>query len=150
MPFTIRTAQNYMKLLRYKEQLQDQNITSLSNAYALINGEPTPEEVISADGSTNTSTEGWSFVKSTVSLDGFESPKRRPKGFVGKLQIDKELVTRMVNEEYPFEGRKGKYLKMVIAIPSSTKSMDPKLLGDFLHTACDYLKPGGKLIFHKK
>lgn len=150
MPFTIRTAQNYMKLFRYEEQLREQNVTSLSNAYALISGDPMPEEVLSATDSTDISNAGWSVVSSIVSLDGFELPKRRPKGFTGKFQIDKELVTRMVNEEYPFEGRKGKYLKMVVKIPNSNKSMDPKLLGDFLYEACDYLKEGGKLIFHKK
>ncbi len=150
MPFTIRTAQNYMKLFRYKEQLQDQNVNSLSDAYALISGDPMPEEVISATDSTNLSNEGWSVVSSRVSLDGFELPERRPKGFVGKLQIDKELVTRMVNEEHPFEGRKGKYLKMVVDVSGSNKSMDPELLGDFLNAACDFLADGGKLIFHKK
>jgi hypothetical protein len=150
MPFTIRTAQNYMKLFHHEEQLRDQKVTSLSNAYALISGDPMPEEVISATDSTNFPNDGWSIVSSKVSLDGFEMPKKRPKGFVGKVQIDKELVTRMVNEEYPFEGRKGKYMKLVVDIPNSNKSMDPKLLGDFLYNACDFLKEGGKLIFHKK
>ena len=150
MPFTVRTGQNYMKLFCYKEQLQAQNITSLCDAYAFINGEAMPNEVISATDSTDVTSTSCSIVGSTVSQDGFEFPKRRPKGLQTELQIDRELVTRMANEECPFEGLKGKYLKIVVDVSNFKKTTDPKLLGDFLYNACDYLKPGGKLIMYKK
>ena len=150
MPFTVRTGQNYMKLFCYKEQLQAQNITSLCDAYAFINGEAMPNEVISATDSTDVTSTSCSIVGSTVSQDGFEFPKRRPKGLKTELQIDRELVTQMANEEGSFEGLKGKYLKIVVDVSNFKKTMDPKLLGDFLYNACDYLKPGGKLIMYKK
>ncbi|MHB9069643.1 MAG: DUF3102 domain-containing protein [Sedimentisphaerales bacterium] len=149
MPFTVRTAQSYMRLFYYKDELQSKKITSLCDAYAFINGEATPDKVDTVSDSTDITNVGWSVVQ-TVSLDGSEPPKKHPKGFADKLYIDKELVNRMANGEYPFEGRKGKYLKIVVDISNSKKSMTPELLGDFLYTACDYLKSGGKLILHKK
>ncbi len=150
MPFTVRTGQNYMKLFCYIEQLQAKKITSLCDAYAFINGEETPNEIIPPNDSTDITSPSCSIVGSTVSLDDFELPKRRPKGIETKLQIDRKLVTRMANEEYPFEGLKEKYLKIVVDVSNFKKTMDPKLLGDFLYNACDYLKPGGKLIMHKR
>ena len=149
MPFTVRTSQNYMKLFHYKEQLQAENTTSLCDAYALINGEATPNEIISATDSTNIASTACSVVSSTIACDGSELPKKRPTGLEKKLKIDRELVERMANEEFPFVGYKGKYLKLVVDISRSKNSLDPKLLGKFLYYACDYLKAGGKLILHK-
>lgn len=150
MPFTVRTGQNYMKLFLYKEQLQAEKITSLCDAYASINGEATPNEVISATDSTDVTSPGCSVVGSTVNIDGFELPKRRAKGLKTELQIDRALVTQMANEKFPFKGLKGKYLKIVVDVSNFKNTTDSKLLGDFLYNACDYLKPGGKLIMYKK
>ena len=150
MPFTVRTGQNYMKLFLYKGQLQAEKITSLCDAYAFINGEATPNEVISATDSTDITSVSCSVVGSTVNIDGFELPKRRAKGLKTELQIDSALVTQMANEKFPFKGLKGKYLKIVVDVSNFKNTTDPKLLGDFLYNACDYLKPGGKLIMHKK
>ena len=149
MPFSVRTGQNYMKVFHYNEEFQNNNITSLSDAYALVNGEAMPDEVISPTDSTNT-TSGCVVTGAMVSMDGFELPKRRAKGLMRNLIVDKELVNRMANEEYPFGGEKEKYIKLVVDISRSIKGMEPKLLGEFIHCACDYLKDGGKLILHKK
>ena len=150
MPFTVRTGQNYTKLFLYKEHLQAEKITSLCDAYAYINGEATPNEILPATDSTDVTSTSCSVVGSTVNVDGYELPKRRAKGLETELQIDRALVTQMANEEFPFEGLKGKYLKIVVDVSNFKNRTDPKLLGDFLYNACDYLKPGGKLIFHKR
>lgn len=148
LPFTVRTAQSYMKLYIYKDSLLNSGVTSLSEAYAALKGEATPDEVIDADDSVNTDPK-WEIKEASVDLDKKMLPKKKAKGVVKELAINQEVVARIREQEYPFEDSRGKCLKIIVGVPRSDK-YDKELIGDFVLEASRLLKPGGKLIFHKK
>ena len=148
LPFTVRTGQNYMKLYYHKDELASKNITALSEAYAALRGEATPDEVIDADDSVDTEPK-WKVVDTHVSLDTAKPlPKKKAKGGIKNLTINQETITRMKNQEFPFEDSRGKYIKIVVNVPAP--GMSKVLVGEFIIEASQLLMAGGKLIIHKK
>lgn len=147
LPFTVRTGQNYMKLYYHKDELASKNITALSDAYAALKGEATPDEVIDADDSVDTESK-WQVVETHVSLDTKPLPKKKAKGQIKELTISQEVITRMKNQEFPFEDSRGKYIKIVVGVPGP--GVSSRLIGEFIIEASQLLMSGGKLIIHKK
>lgn len=149
LPLTIRTAQNYMKLYHYREMFRQKEITTISDAYAALKGESTPEEVIEVNDSIDVSSKPM-MVDTRVDLDNMTLPTKKAKGRMGKIVIDEEVISRIKNEDYPFDQEsKGKYVKIVIEIRKSCKN-DVDLLGESLVAMSSLLKSGGKIIFLKK
>ena len=72
LPFDIRTAQNYMKLYICKEELERKEITTISDAYAALEGEATPEEIIEVDDSIDISSKP-TIVNTWIELDNMLS-----------------------------------------------------------------------------
>ena len=147
LPFTRRTGQNYMKLFLSREKLEKENVQSLTEAYACLKGEPIPDEVIDADDSLDT--KGKCVINETfVEVDDLKLPKKKAQGLMNTLDISKEVISQIRNQDYPFLDTKGRYLKVVVKIPIA-KYMDGPLIGEFVCAVSSLLKPGGKLIFHK-
>jgi len=148
LPFSKRTAQNYMKLFLHREELEKQGVQSLTEAYAHLKGEATPDEVIDADDSLDTKGK-WVIVNGSVDVDNLNLPKKKAHGLMDTLTVDKEVIHRIRNQEHPFKNSKERYRKLVVQIPRA-KDMDDRLIGEFVCAVSTLLKPGGKLIFHKK
>ena len=148
LPFSSRTAQNYMRLYNYKKKLWDTGVTSLSEAYAALKGEAAPDEVIDADDSVGTG--GKLVIKDTgINIDNMMLPKKKAEGRVKELVVDQEVIDRIREQDFPFEHSKGKYLKIVVSVPNRNVCKSD-IVGEFVLEASKLLKPGGKLIFHKK
>jgi len=148
LPFSRRTAQNYMKLFLHREELEKQGVQSLTEAYAHLKGEATPDEVIDADDSLDTKGK-WVIVNGSVDVDNLNLPKKKAHGLMDTLTVDKEVISRIRNQEHPFKNSKERYRKLVVQIPRA-KDMDDRLIGEFVCAVSSLLKSGGKLIFHKK
>jgi hypothetical protein len=149
LPFTIRTAQNYMKLYHCKEELEKKKITTISDAYAALKGEATPEEIIVVNDSIDISSKP-TIVDTCIDLDNMSLPTKKAKGRMSKLVIDEEVISRIKNEDYPFDQEsKGKYVKIVVEIRNPYKH-DVELLGESFIAMSSLLKSGGKVIFQKK
>ncbi len=147
LPFTRRTCQNYMNLFLRRELLEKENVQSLTEAYACLQGKPLPNDLIDVDDSLDTKGE-WVIAETFVDVDDVELPKKKAQGLMDTLRVSKEVISQIQNEDYPFEGSKGRYIKVVVQIPSA-KYMDEPLIGEFVCAVSSLLKPGGKLIFHK-
>lgn len=149
LPFNIRTAQNYMNLYKCRDELLRKNITTINDAYAALKGETTPEEIVEVDDGVDTSP-NLMIIDTRVELDNMALPTKKAKGRMSKLMIDEEVISRIKNEDYPFDQEsKGKYVKIVIEIGNTSKQ-DATLLGESVIAMSTLLKHGGKLIFHKK
>lgn len=149
LPFTIRTAQNYMKLYLHKDELKQKKITTISDAYSALKGEATPEEDIEVNDSIDISSKPM-IVDTYVELDKMSLPTKKAEGRMGKLVIDEEVISRIKDGDYPFDQEsKGKYVKIVIEIRNTCKN-DVKLLGKSFVAMSSLLKSGGKIIFLKK
>jgi hypothetical protein len=140
-----RTAQNYMKLFLYKDELAKHNITSLSDAYYVLKGEATPDEIIDADESIKTSID-LQPIYPTVDIESISLPKRKATGQIRDLDLTEETVKKF--EDRAYKDSLGTYLKLVIRLKPS-KYQDPQLTGRLVCALYDYLKPGGKIIFHR-
>ena len=148
LPFGVRTGQNYRKLYYHKDELASKKITSLSDAYAALKGEATPDEVIDADDSVDTESK-WQVANTYVESDTIKPlPKKKAEGGIKNLTINQETITRMKNQEFPFEDSRGKYIKIVVNVPAP--GMSKVLVGEFIIEASQLLMAGGKLIIHKK
>jgi hypothetical protein len=145
LPFTRRTAQNYMKLFLYKEELAKHEVATLSDAYYVLRGEATPDEIIDADEGINTSSDPQ-LIYPTVNIESISLPKRKATGEIRGLDLTEETVKKF--EEGFYKDSLGTMLKLVIRL-KHPKYQDPNLTGRFVCAAIDYLKPGGKIIFHK-
>lgn len=146
LPFSLRTAQNYMKLYSYKEELAQKNITTISDAYAAIAGEPAPDEVLDVDDSVKPKSFS-AFVKD-IELDEFQLPKKINKGVEGKIALNIDTLEEMKKDKGYFSSYKGKFTKMIIRMPYTIS--DPSLYGMFLQAAVPLMKPGGKIIFYRE
>ncbi|MCJ7635811.1 hypothetical protein MUP77_25895, partial [Candidatus Bathyarchaeota archaeon] len=143
LPFSVRTAQRYMKLFLYREELGQNNIKTLADAYAHINGEPTTDEIVDADDSLNTDD---IVVKATVDLDTLDLPKKKAKGLMTKFQLTQGNIDGFINGEF-YKDCQGRCAKIVLNMRGG--NILNYRMGEFLATAEKYLKPGGKIIFHK-
>ena len=144
LPFSVRTGQRYMNIYRYREDLAKKGITTLTDAYLEINGDPLDDESIETDDSTNT--EGKMDIVSTTSeVDNIKLPKKTLNGLKETVRITPEIVERMEQGKSPFDQ---KHVKIVATIPSNEKQRP--LLARFVIAAGNLLVPGGKLIFVKK
>jgi len=144
LPFSIRTGQRYMQVYLHHEDLSKKGITSLTDAYHEINGDPLNDEVIETDDSTNTKKK-WKVVSTTAEVDDIKLPKKKLKGPQGTFEINQDVLERIEQGRFPFDKR---YTKIVVTIPSSEKYKS--LLSVFIVAASDLLVSGGKLIFVKK
>ncbi len=147
LPFTRRTCQNYMNLFLHREYLEKEKVHSLTEAYSCLKGESIPDDVIDVDDSLDTKGE-WKVVETYVDLDDVKLPKKKAQGLMDTLTVGEKVINQIRNEDFPFEGSKGRYIKVVVQIPIA-KYMDKQLIGEFVCAASTLLKPGGKLIFHK-
>lgn len=149
MPFKMRTAQNYMLLGLYHAELIRQGITSITEAYAAISGVPAPDEEIDATNSDDT--KGKSTIRvedSVIDLENIKLPTKRAKGPMKDIIVNQDTIDCITEEKYPYENCKGAFLKLVVRLP--IPGGNEKLVGDFVTVAQTLLKPGGKLIFHRK
>lgn len=146
LPFSLRTAQNYMKLYSYKDSLAQKKIITISDAYAAIAGEPAPDEVVDVDDSIKPKCFS-EFVKD-IKLDEFELPKKINKGVEDKVAVNKATIEEMKKDKGYFASYKGKYTKMIIRMPYTIS--DPSLYGEFFQAAVPLMKSGGKIIFYKE
>ena len=149
--FSTRTAQLYMKLYHYREELKAQEIALLTDAYSFIRGEASPDEVVEVNDSTDTS--GVAVIVNDISeVDGLPNvPRKKAKGLMRDVTIDEETIRRINGKEYPFDDAQERYIKLVVTTPKWQMSSDEtSLLGQFVAAASSLLKPGGKLIFVKK
>ena len=145
MPFSIRTAQRYMELSPCKDEFIKKNIKTLNDAYAHIKGEPITDEIIDADDSLNIKDD--ITIKSTGDLDTMELPKKKAKGIQRKFPLSKPEIDSMINGE-GYEGCEERYTKFVVELRKG--NIHNKHIGEFVCAAEKYLKPGGKIIFHKR
>ena len=143
LPFSIRSAQRYMKLYQYQDVLTENNIQTITDAYSYIFGEPTSDEIIDADDSLNTTD---ITVKASVSLDKLKLPKRNAKGLMTKLVLTKSNIDDLISGS-GYQDCQGKYIKIVVELKSG--NIHNKRIGDFVCAAEKYLKHGGKIIFYK-
>jgi hypothetical protein len=143
LPFCPRTAQRYMKLSMWKEQLSKKQIMTINEAYRLVEGEPFPDEIIDADESTNTRPK-WAITSADVEVDSLSLPKKRAKGIQAEMAITRHSLDNMRNNELY---RQGSYIKIVANMPSKQHT---DLIAEFIVVASDLLKQGGKLILHKR
>ena len=144
LPFNVRTAQRYMKLYEYGDALRKDKVKTITEAYAYIFREPTSDEVIDADDSLNTTD---ITVEASVSLDEPTLPKKKARGMMGKLVLDQSAIDNLISG-YGYRDCQGLYVKFIIELKKS--NLHNQLIGDFVCAAEKYLKPGGKIIFHKK
>ena len=144
LPFSVRTAQRYMKLFYYVDELRKKDIKTLTDAYAHINGEPITDEIVDADDSVKTSD---IVVKTTVDIDELKFPKKKAKGRMETFHLTKKNVDDFIKGKF-YRGCEGRYVKFVIQTESSNTIS--YRTGEFLSTAYKYLKTGGKIIFHKR
>ena len=149
-PIKIRTAQNYMKLYYLRHLFEGKNLTTLTAAYAAINGEAAPDEVVDVDDSTDIQKE--SVVENSVTINEMKEPalpKKKAKGQMTEMVINQDLIQQLKSKDSIFSEEKEKYVKIVVPLPSK-KYQDPELIGEFTCAAAALLKAGGKLIFHRK
>lgn len=145
LPFSVRTAQNYMKLFKFKDVLKNESVSFLTDAYAFIKREGTPDEVIDADDSLDTKGK-WEILD--IGIEEETLPTKKAKGLQETLKISYETINRIRDRKYPFNKGAETFLKIVVSVPyKECQSID--LVGDFVFAASKLLKPGGKLIFHK-
>jgi hypothetical protein len=144
LPFSNRTGQRYMQIYVFREELAKKNIQTITEAYREIQGEAQDSEVIEINDST-TIQSTWDMVDAKQDVDNFKLPAKKLKGIEEKIQINSEIVERMENSKYPFEG---KYAKFVVTIPSN--EAQKSLLPRFIIAASSLLMVGGKLIFVKR
>jgi hypothetical protein len=144
LPFSLRTAQRYMRLLHYVDALRQNNIKTLTDAYAHITGEPITDEIIDADDSLETDD---IVVEATVDLDTLDLPKKKAKGLMTKYYLSKSNIDDFVSGR-AFQGREGRFRKIVVELKCG--NIQSKHIGEFVCAAEKYLKPGGKLIFYKR
>ena len=144
-----RTVQNYMLLHLHHKELLLQNITSITDAYAAIKGEPSPSDP-PPDADDSTDTKGEIVVaNSTIDLDNIKlPPKKKPQGQKGEFPVDAATIKAMREQTFPHENTKGTYIKIVVRLPIPKSKQ--KLLGEFVIVVQTLLKSGGKLIFHNK
>ena len=144
LPFSIRTAQRYMMLYYYRNSLAKNKVKTITDAYAHIYREPTSDEIVDADDSLKTDDIS---VKATVELDDIKLPKKKAKGLMKKYCLTKQSIDDLVSG-IGFEGTQGRYIKIVVELKSG--NVHNKRIGEFVCAAEKYLKPGGKIIFHKR
>ena len=144
LPFKVRTAQRYMKLYDYRDALREGKVKTITEAYAHIFGESTSDEVNDADDSLNTTD---IRVEASVSLDEPTLPKKKAKGMMRKLVLNQSAIDNLISG-YGYQDCQGMYTKFVLELRSG--NVHNKQIGDFVCAAEKYLKPGGKIIFHKK
>ena len=144
LPFSLRTAERYMKLYQYREALHDSSVTTITEAYAHIHGEPISDEIVDADDSLKTSD---IVVTASVNLDELTLPKKKAKGLVQKLTLTKASIEDMVSGSI-YQNRQGCYMKFIVEL--SGGNVHNKRIGEFVCAAERYLRPGGKIIFYKR
>lgn len=146
LPFTLRTAQNYMRLYAYREALSQKNITTINEAYAAISGEPAPDEVIFVD--NDTKTKDFMVSLGTIDLEGIDVPKKILKGYETKMTVNKSVIDEMKKDNGDYARYKGRITKMLIRMPYNIDQ--PLLFGEFLQAAVSLMRAGGKIIFYKE
>ena len=144
LPFNLRTAQRYMKLYEYRDALGKSDVKTITEAYAHIFREPTSDEVSDADDSLNATD---ITVEASVSLDEPTLPKKKGRGMMRKYRLTNANIDNMISG-HGYQDCQGMYIKFIIELRSG--SVHNKRIGEFVCAAEKYLKPGGKIIFHKK
>lgn len=144
LPFNVRTAQRYMKLFDYKDALREGNVKTVTEAYAHIFSEPTSDGVIDADDSLNMTD---ITVEEIVNLDEPTLPKKKARGMMRKLVLNQSAIDNLTSG-YGYQDCQGLYVKFIVELRKG--NLHNQLIGDFVCAAEKYLKPGGKIIFHKK
>lgn len=143
-----RTVQNYMLLHLHHKELLRKGISSITDAYAAIRGEPSPSDP-PPDADDSTDTKGEIVVaNSTIDLDEIKLSSTKAQGQKGEFTVDAATIKAMREQTFPYENTKGTYQKLVVLLPIPKSKQ--KLLGEFVIVAQTLLKSGGKLIFHNK
>lgn len=140
-----RTAQNYMLLYHYKEELARLEITSLSDAYFVLRRQAVPDEIIDTDDSINTDPKSPS-ISVTEDLEKLSLPKRKATGKIRDWDLSEDLIQKLENGMY--QDLNGTLIKVVVSL-RKIRNSDPALTGRFIGAVAKILKPGGKIIFHK-
>lgn len=145
LPFSVRTAQRYMKLFQYKQALENKGIDSITEAYQHIFSEPVGNEIIEVDESLTIPS---GYVVHEENLDTIEVPKKQAKGQMEKIDnFSGFLIDTVVSGKY-WKGQEGKFVKIVIRFTDG--NIHNKRIGEFVAAAGKYLKSGGKIIFYKE
>lgn len=144
LTFSLRTAQRYMKLFLYKEALTEKGVSSITDAYHHLFDMPISDEIIEVDDGISPT---YVHIPENVNVNDIVLPKKRPKGLMTKMGFNGPAIDGMISGE-GWKGYEGRFTKIVIELRSG--SIHNKRIGEFVCAAEKYLRPGGKIIFHKK
>ena len=108
LTFSQRSAQRYMKLFLHREQLKNDSVSFLTEAYNAIEGKPNLGEVIDADDSVKV--EDWKVVGSRV--ESIELPKKI-QGSMTDLVLSKQTLKELKEDGF-FRNAAGTYTKLVL------------------------------------
>lgn len=149
LPFSIRTAQRYMKLFQYKEALTEEGVSSITDAYHHIFDEPVSDEVIEVDDGLATD---YPVItqKEDINEMPVKLPKKKQKGQFMELALGIDNVDDFIDKNWSHEHSQEQYSKIVVPFRGRVKAVDEVKLGLFVLAAQKYLRPGGKLIFYKE
>ena len=151
LDFSDRTAQLYMKLHLFREEIKSANVALLTEAYNLIQGKAVnPDDIFDADDSPNVN---GHWVVSSSSVDNITLPKKKVKGRMTKTVITPDNLSSLKADAF-FTNNMGTFNKIVIKVPETmNSSASPEkylLYGEFIFEATKLLKVGGKVIVHKR
>ena len=138
LPFSIRTAQNYMLLHLHYPELLRKGVSSISEGYAAIKGEAAPDGFANTDDNINPPKP---TAEASVDLDKFPLPAVKATGRWQDLHIDKQTISDMRRWSNDC------CVKILVKLPIDDEA--EKLMGQFVVAAQRVLKPGGKLILHR-
>jgi hypothetical protein len=122
--------------LHYPELLR-KGVSSISEGYAAIKGEPAPNVFTDTDDKTDYPKPK---VEATVKLDNIKLPTVKAEGPWRNLYIDKETLSKMATWET------NSCVKILVKLPINKEA--EKLMGKFVVATQRVLQPGGKLILH--
>jgi len=144
LSFSLRTAQRYMQIYQHREPLIKNNIKTITEAYAHICGEPVSDEVVDADDSTELP---QAVTRKQIDLDEPDLPQKKAKGLMKEFVLNKANVEGFISGPF-YNDCQGKYIKIIVEL--KYRNIENMRIAEFVSAAEKYLKPGGKLIFHKR
>lgn len=143
LTFSLRTAQRYMKLFLYKEALTEKGVSSITDAYHHLFDMPISDEIIEVDDGISPT---YVHIPENVNVNDIVLPKKRPKGLMCRATLRSSTIEDLISGK-GWENCEGRYSKIVVEIVSGSSWNDR--IGPFAVAAAKYIRPGGKIIFHK-
>jgi hypothetical protein len=138
LPFTLRTAQRYMKLYQYKEALNAKGVTSITEAYHQVFSEPISDAIIAVDDSIIMP---GSYLRITdyANLDEIELPKPRQTGRQEKFILRNDFIDEVVRGDcFSFQNAEECYSKIIIGLCKNEPTL--KRLGELIAALEKYLR----------